>query len=441
MTSCVYLLAAYVMLPAAAQAQAVAGPYVDLGGGVNFLENQIEKPYDGYGPAERTFRFDPGATAYAAGGYGLGNGLRLEAEGDFINNIVRGIRFRVPLRAGGHDLQYGGLLNVIYDINLNLLVTPYVGVGAGYQEVGIDDVNSSRYAVADRAVEKIYHGEFAYQGIAGFSYPVAFVPGLSLTADYRFLGVLTPAPYYRGTNGNNRGYFNGVLQTYRGVSSNILNNQVTLGVRYAFGAPPMPPPPAPAPVSAAPPAPIPARTYLVFFDWDRADLTDRARQIVGEAAQAATHVQTTRIEVNGYTDLSGTAVYNQRLSVRRAQSVQAELVRDGVPDGEISIHGYGESSPLVATAQGVREPQNRRVRDHPKVEETTFFSRSKPLGALYWAAELRRRARNDRQALSEKFWFRCHGCVRNPRQKEQNFLVFFQKRTACFAYSSAAFSS
>jgi len=47
--------------------------------------------------------------------------------------------------------------------------------------------------------------------------------------------------------------------------------------------------------------------------------------------------------------------------VRRARSVEAELVHDGVPRGEIAIHGYGESNPLVPTAKGVREPQNRRV--------------------------------------------------------------------------------
>jgi outer membrane protein OmpA-like peptidoglycan-associated protein len=104
-----------------------------------------------------------------------------------------------------------------------------------------------------------------------------------------------------------------------------------------------------------------ARTYLVFFDWDRADLTSRAREIVAAAAQASTHVQTTRIEVSGYTDLSGTAAYNQKLSVRRAESVQKELIRDGVSASEIAIHGYGESNPLVPTAPGVREPQNRRV--------------------------------------------------------------------------------
>ena len=78
-------------------------------------------------------------------------------------------------------------------------------------------------------------------------------------------------------------------------------------------------------------------------------------------ASASTRVQTTRIQVDGYTDLSGTTGYNQKLSIRRAQTVQTELVRDGVPMNEISIHGYGESNPLVPTAQGVREPQNRRV--------------------------------------------------------------------------------
>jgi iron complex outermembrane receptor protein len=131
---------------------------------------------------------------------------------------------------------------------------------------------------------------------------------------------------------------------------------------YNFGAKPKAPPQIQEPLPPPPPqAIIPVRTYLVFFDWDRADLTDRARQIVAQAAQASTHVQTTKIEVNGYTDLSGTAAYNQKLSVRRAKTVEAELVHDGVAESEIDIHGYGETHPLVPTAKGVREPQNRRV--------------------------------------------------------------------------------
>jgi outer membrane protein OmpA-like peptidoglycan-associated protein len=99
----------------------------------------------------------------------------------------------------------------------------------------------------------------------------------------------------------------------------------------------------------------------VFFDWDRADLSERARQIVAEAAQNTTRVQYTRIEVSGHADRTGSAEYNQRLSLRRAQNVAAELVRLGVPQSAIDVTAFGYSRLLVPTAAGVREPQNRRV--------------------------------------------------------------------------------
>jgi outer membrane autotransporter protein len=127
------------------------------------------------------------------------------------------------------------------------------------------------------------------------------------------------------------------------------------GVRLTFGQSPPPPALVAVPAAAA------ARSYLVFFDWDKATLTDRARQIIREAADNSTHVQYTRIGVNGYTDTSGTAKYNQGLSVRRAEAVAAELVRDGVPRNVITIQGFGETHLLVPTSPGVREPQNRRV--------------------------------------------------------------------------------
>jgi outer membrane protein OmpA-like peptidoglycan-associated protein len=138
---------------------------------------------------------------------------------------------------------------------------------------------------------------------------------------------------------------------------NQYNHSFLLGVRYAFNVAP----PVPVATPAAVPAQAPARSYLVFFDWDKATLTDRARQIVKEAADNSTRVQVTRIEVNGYTDTSGTPRYNQGLSVRRAQAVANELVRDGVPKDVISIQGFGETHLLVPTGPGVREPQNRRV--------------------------------------------------------------------------------
>jgi outer membrane protein OmpA-like peptidoglycan-associated protein len=100
---------------------------------------------------------------------------------------------------------------------------------------------------------------------------------------------------------------------------------------------------------------------LVFFDWDKATLTDRARQIIREAADNSTRVQYTRIEVDGYTDTSGTPRYNMGLSIRRANAVKAELIRDGVPENAITAQGFGDTHLLVPTGPGVREPQNRRV--------------------------------------------------------------------------------
>ncbi|MBX6747532.1 MAG: OmpA family protein, partial [Acetobacteraceae bacterium] len=67
------------------------------------------------------------------------------------------------------------------------------------------------------------------------------------------------------------------------------------------------------------------------------------------------------IEVAGHADRSGTPQYNMRLSRRRAETVAAELVRHGISRNEITIEAFGESRPLVPTADGVREPQNRRV--------------------------------------------------------------------------------
>jgi outer membrane protein OmpA-like peptidoglycan-associated protein len=87
----------------------------------------------------------------------------------------------------------------------------------------------------------------------------------------------------------------------------------------------------------------------------------RRTQIIKEAADNSTHVQYTRIEVNGYTDTSGTPKYNQGLSVRRARAVQAELVENGVPPSVITIQGFGDTNLLAPTGPGVREPQNRRV--------------------------------------------------------------------------------
>jgi len=115
--------------------------------------------------------------------------------------------------------------------------------------------------------------------------------------------------------------------------------------------------PPPPPVAAAPQV----RTFLIFFDFDRAVLTPRARDIVKEAANVSKAGQNTRLTVTGHTDTAGPANYNMALSLRRANAVKDQLVREGVPTGQIAVVGKGEDELLVKTRDGVREPQNRRV--------------------------------------------------------------------------------
>ena len=109
----------------------------------------------------------------------------------------------------------------------------------------------------------------------------------------------------------------------------------------------------------------------MFFDWDKATLTDRSRQIIKEAADNSTRVQYTRIEVNGYTDTSGTHQYNQGLSLRRANAVQAELVKDGVPEDAITIQGFGDTQFAGADRARRARAAEPSGGDHHKVDSST----------------------------------------------------------------------
>jgi iron complex outermembrane receptor protein len=108
-------------------------------------------------------------------------------------------------------------------------------------------------------------------------------------------------------------------------------------------------------------APAPARSYLVFFDFNKSDLTSDALKVVDQAAANAAPAKATELTVTGHTDTVGSDAYNLRLSRRRAESVAARLEKDGIPASEIAIVAKGKHDLLVPTADGVKEPQNRRV--------------------------------------------------------------------------------
>jgi outer membrane protein OmpA-like peptidoglycan-associated protein len=128
-----------------------------------------------------------------------------------------------------------------------------------------------------------------------------------------------------------------------------------MGLTYKFGRPEVAPtaPPAAAPASAP--------SFMVFFDWDRSDLSPQALQTLQQVASTYKQRGSARVIATGHADRSGPDDYNMALSLRRANAVKNALVQNGVPATAIAVVGRGESQPLVPTADGVREPQNRRV--------------------------------------------------------------------------------
>lgn len=101
--------------------------------------------------------------------------------------------------------------------------------------------------------------------------------------------------------------------------------------------------------------------FIVFFAFDRSNLTPIAQRKLDEVADALTRGRSARVVVAGHADRAGPAPYNQALSERRAEAVAQGLTQRGVARDLLSLEAYGESRPLVPTADGVREEQNRRV--------------------------------------------------------------------------------
>ncbi|WP_156418590.1 MULTISPECIES: OmpA family protein, partial [unclassified Sphingopyxis] len=115
-----------------------------------------------------------------------------------------------------------------------------------------------------------------------------------------------------------------------------------------------PPPPPPAVCEPGP--------YIVYFDWDQSNITPEAAATLDNAISAYNRgCSGTQVWLAGHADRSGSAKYNVGLSQRRNDAVRSYLTARGISDGSISAEAFGESRPAVATADGVRNDQNRRV--------------------------------------------------------------------------------
>jgi OmpA-OmpF porin, OOP family len=170
-----------------------------------------------------------------------------------------------------------------------------------------------------------------------------------------------------------------------------------LGFTFSFGpgkAPPPPPapsvaPPPPSPPPPPPPAPqcpgvapgtvIPPGTAVdangcpirgdvvlegVNFETNSSVLTGDSKPILDKVAAGLREHPRLRVELQGYTDSTGSARYNLGLSERRANSVRDYLVSRGVSSSQLSARGYGETNPIASNATAQGRAENRRVVMH-----------------------------------------------------------------------------
>ncbi|PVX29003.1 OmpA family protein [Sphingomonas pokkalii] len=245
------------------------------------------------------------------------------------------------------------MVNGLLDFGDDNGLQGFVGGGAGVSRVKNNlFVNGTADTVADSDTV------FAWQALAGVRAPISKKVDVSLK--YRFFNA--PDVKLVDIGGNQwKGRFR--------------SHSLLVGLTYNFGAPepvaePAPPPPPPPVAEPAPPPPPPPAPeakvctpgpYIVFFDWNKADVTPEAASILDNAISNYADCSNTQVVLAGHADRSGSASYNVGLSQRRADSVKAYMTGKGIPSGVITTEAFGESRPRVETADGVRELQNRRV--------------------------------------------------------------------------------
>ncbi len=338
-----------------AQAEHFHGWYVGIEGGANWIQknNFVDsQPGDVTDPVNHlTQSSSVGWAALGTLGYSFYN-WRVELEGGYRHNSLD--KTKTPgtigdpastVNTSGSLSEFTLMANVLYDIHLTDRFSVTLGAGAGGADARLklgafEDTGTEGEFVKDS------HMSFAYQGIAGLNY--ALGPRSTLFVNYRYLDVTNPNFSVPGESAK---------------FDDLKNHTVTLGLRFALSPQeePAPPPPPPPPPSAPPPPPPAVTHYIIFFGFNKCNITSEADGVLSQAASTAKSSGSASISIVGHTDTVGSDKYNQKLSVCRANAAKTNLVGKGVPDGAITTSGKGESELMVQTGDNVKEPQNRRA--------------------------------------------------------------------------------
>jgi OmpA-OmpF porin, OOP family len=343
--------------------------YVGVDGGAMLVEDLNADI--GPAPIAGTLNTDTGYDFGAVVGYDFG-GFRLEAETSFRETDLRSFASSVAAipSTAGTMLSAPGLKPTGGDANaLSFMVNGLLDfgdddglqgfVGAG---IGVARVDVAQTFAAPSWLDDSDTG-LAWQAIAGVRAPLSDSWDVGLK--YRFF---------------NAASVDLVDRLGRDVSTRFRSHSLMGSLVYNFGGEPeapvietpvvqTPPPVIPTPpvVVPTPPRPTPpvvrcnTGPYIVFFDWDKSNLLPAATSVLDNAVSQYANCGNARVMLAGHADKSGSNQYNVGLSQRRNTAVRGYLESKGIPGGVIATEAFGESKPLVQTADGVREPQNRRV--------------------------------------------------------------------------------
>ena len=102
-------------------------------------------------------------------------------------------------------------------------------------------------------------------------------------------------------------------------------------------------------------------SFLLYFQQDTDEYTPQSKDAFEKVFAEIARRKVAEIAVIGHTDRVGAVEYNDTLSLRRAERVRRDFMERGIPTSAINVAGRGERETIVATADEVSEPRNRRV--------------------------------------------------------------------------------